>query len=791
MRLSEHFDALTELSERERNAQIAQIRLENAKLADQLTELFVEEAEAAALEPEAMAQHARDAMQVISAKQIQVERLRPIKLIGAGGMGEVWMAERTLGRQTQIVALKVLKAARLTVDFRARFEEEQKALMKLAHPNIAQLLDAGVTKDGLPWLAMEFVQGHNIVEYCDVNHLTVRDRIALFQQLLSAVQYAHDNLLVHRDIKPENVLVNAAGQVKLLDFGIAKSLQSNVKDTATGLGFFSLYAPAPEQLLEEAISVRTDIYSLGGLLYELLSGVGLLTRKSMSPTQIEQLIVHESPVGPSQRAEESSASARQLDRRGLRKALSGDLDRIVLHALRKKPGERYASARAFSDDLEAHLDHRPVIARGQNFGYRAGKFVRRNWVALSASAAAVVTLAYLGVQLVFANQSLETQTQQALVAKDRAEKTTQFMLDVFSAANPEVNGGVEPTAADLSNIATQFFEERAQLDGNEIDTLTPALIDVQLGLGNEQNAIDLATVWLNKQPALSPERAEALLKRAQAFHANGILDSAASDLQTLDQEFMALMSSEQKSRKALLEGKLLFHNIKDASAAFQKFSEAEITLKKSANIDVNWRAEIITQQARALSYVQEHERAQQLLVQLMASLPKEKSSSVAQMRVLATQAMVARRSGLFAQEVGFAEQANQLAEQLFGKEHKQSAKTLNTLGVAYRYAGKIELSIATLRRAVDRMQAAALPHDPEQIGPLINLASTTNNLVEKRESYERALRVIRQDPLLEQNVGVMVRKQLLQFAKDRPAVLSLKSELCQLKQNSFCVEAKN
>ena len=268
------------------------------------------------------------------------------RLLGRGGMGEVWLVQRTIAGRKQSLALKLLQLGSGPADlWLARFRTEQRILLELDHPGIARLIDAGEA-EGQPWIAMEYVDGADIVSWCDAQKLNLKSRLQLFQQVCAAVQYAHDRLIVHRDLKPANVLVNSHGEPKLLDFGIAKFLDDPTGfRTGTAQQIFSLYGVSPEQLRGEAPTVATDVYALGALLYELVCGRQALDFESLSLSGIEQRLQHESPQLPSLGITETAAQARSAAApQVLTRQLRGDLDRIVLHALRKQSHERYSSA---------------------------------------------------------------------------------------------------------------------------------------------------------------------------------------------------------------------------------------------------------------------------------------------------------------------------------------------------------------------------------------------------------------------------------------------------------------
>jgi len=334
-----------------------------------------------------------------------------VSQVGRGGMGTVWLAERNDGRFERRVAVKVLNFALMEERGGERFRREGRILGRLRHPHIAELIDAGVSLTGQPFLVLEYVEGHQIDRYCDQNRLDVRARVRLFLDALLAVAHAHANLIVHRDLKPSNILVRTDGQAKLLDFGIAKLLEGNEQTgepplTLEGGRALTPEYAAPEQLKGEAVTAATDVYASGVVLYALLTGQHPVGAGPRTPAGLVKAILDTEPprpseiVGPALANEESSvenASRRATTPDKLARLLRGDLDTIVAKALKKNPEERYPSIKAFADDLQRYLRYEPISARPDAIAYRAGKFVRRQRD--SVTAALLVTLALIGTTI--------------------------------------------------------------------------------------------------------------------------------------------------------------------------------------------------------------------------------------------------------------------------------------------------------------------------------------------------------------------------------------------------------
>lgn len=416
------------------------------------------------------------------------ERVGPYRLIrelGSGGMASVWLAERTDMLKGRQVALKLPHGAWKRAGLAERLQREREILATLEHPNIARLYDAGVADDGQPWLALEYVAGERIDAWCERHALDVPARLRLFLQVARAVAHAHANLVVHRDLKPSNILVTGDAEVKLLDFGIAKLLeQGEAHETEltqqAGRALTPEYA-APEQILGRAIGTAADVYALGVVLYELLAGCRPYALERDSRAALEEAILQVDAAPPSARAPA-----------GRRAALRGDLDTIVLKALRKDPTERYATVAAFAEDIERHLSHRPVLAQPEGGWYRFGKFVRRNrGVALAATAVVVTTLTGTVLSLWQARVA-ERERDAALREQVRSEAFAEFLRGLLS----DVGIANRPASVgDLLQRATEVLRQRDDLDVGTAAYLqyeTSRLYTAVMQTGRELELLSLA-----------------------------------------------------------------------------------------------------------------------------------------------------------------------------------------------------------------------------------------------------------------------------------------------------------
>ncbi|MEO0576182.1 MAG: serine/threonine-protein kinase [Pseudomonadota bacterium] len=377
-----------------------------------------------------------------------VDNYRIKRLIGEGGMGEVYLAERADEQYQQNVALKLLSGRMPTQELVARFVAERQMLASLEHPNIARLLDGGETSTGTPYLVMDYIDGVAIDAYCEQNDLAVRARVELFIDVCHAVEYAHRSLIVHRDVKPSNVLVTQDGTAKLLDFGIAKFLQENedASLTRSSARVLSPMHASPEQVRGESVTVATDVYSLGVMLYQLLSGFHPYGDKGTTAAEVEHAICETDPVRP---------SVKSGNRKDYRTELSGDLDNIVLKAMSKEAARRYGSVRELIEDLQRYLAHRPVLARPSTLSYRMGKFLKRNRVSTAIAASALVVIAtgsVISVKQITNERDIARESQRS------AEAISEFLTNIFVSADPGNAKGEEVTAVALLDYGKQQIE---------------------------------------------------------------------------------------------------------------------------------------------------------------------------------------------------------------------------------------------------------------------------------------------------------------------------------------------
>ncbi len=528
------------------------------------------------------------------------ERIGPyavISKLGQGGMGEVYLCERADSQYVQRVAVKVLRNDYAVAELTERFRAERQILARLKHTNISTLLDGGVTDDGRPYFVMHFEDGIPITQFCDEHRLTLNERLRLFAQVCDGVQYAHSNLVVHRDLKPSNILIGEDHVPKLLDFGIAKILSGGLDITRPVTTDVQMLTPehaAPEQLLGGAITTGTDVYALGVLLYELLVGERpfRMGDRTTSSVEFHRQVCEEAPQRPSDAAahrlkpaaasdDTSVATLRRSGPGALVQAIRGDLDGIVLKALRKEPERRYESAGALAEDIRLHLAGLPVRAAPDSLGYRTNKFLRRHRLGVTAAGGFALLLA--GSTVAVAMQGRETARERDRAERELAtsEATTGFLIGLFDGNRPREALGTPLTAQELLQRGV------ARLDSLTGEPKVRARLLVSVGqiyssLGEFQKAeplIEEATGIYRTSPNVSAEELGASLHTLAKLRLDqGRFDEA----EQIASETLALRRGAEASNQTVTEAPVAESLGQLAIIHMQKgqYEEAESSLKE-------------------------------------------------------------------------------------------------------------------------------------------------------------------------------------------------------------------
>ena len=579
-RLQALFSRAVELPPAERQAFVAKETSGDTELRAELLDLLVCDAGSARTGPLTLALGAaldtttRDRRKALVGRVIGNYKL--VSVLGHGGTGTVYLGERADRQYSAQVAIKIVDNGTMQGELGLRFRAERQILASLNHANIARLLDAGETEEGNPYLVMEYVHGEPLDRYCDRQRLGVRERLQLFLDICSAVQYAHQNLVVHRDLKPANILVTAEGAPKLLDFGIAKLLDAGEAAAAMALTRMNdrLLTPeyaSPEQILGRPVTTGSDVYALGVVLYELLTGLRPYTvPASASQLELERSICITDPPKPSaavRRARDSGplegqsemlavAAARRLTPDKLQKRLVGDIDSIVLRALRKEPTHRYNSIEQFASDVRRYLAREPVQARQGNWLYYSQRFIRRHAFGVAAGATFVAFLVVFAVVSNVQAQRIAAERDRVMQENSRAEQVSTFMLDTFSAADPwtySLRDGAHPeTAEEL--LARAGRRVREDLSGHPLvrAKLMEAIGRAYRRRGDDKSAVSFLQEAVQLRKSLSAGQddmptAEALLNLAMTMleggdvvASDGVLVEAKDILQRLNEQHSAI-----------------------------------------------------------------------------------------------------------------------------------------------------------------------------------------------------------------------------------------------------------
>ncbi len=728
-RQSAALDELLDLDEAARARRLTQIAADDPDLASTLTALLAAEGGQGLLEhglgelPYSALKARADDHTRRGAVPEQIGHWRILERIGRGGMGEVFLAERCDGGFQQRAALKRLKRGMDSDEILQRFLQERQILASLNHPNIARLLDGGVAEDDRPYFVMEQVEGTPITDWARSQDLPLRDRITLLRKVCDAVAYAQRRLVVHRDLKPSNILVDAQGEPHLLDFGIAKLLGDAAEshETRTGLRVLSPAYAAPEQINGDPISTATDVHALGVILYELLTGQQPFRRARNTLTGSIDSTEYDSLVRPSQllrRQDDPSLKhtwgSRASDPARLARGIAGDLDRIVMTALRPEPERRYGSAAALGADLSAFLDGRPISAQPDSSAYRLRKFMLRHRLGVAATMLALAALVTgFGTALwqarVAREQAAEANHQRARAQAQaqRAEKTRDFVVSLIRDANPvHSRDGAQTTALDLIRDAAKHVDA--------LEDAPDTRAELQVAIGNslivlgapdegrsrlETGIAELRTLGEDAWPAL----ADALNIRAQHHTVAGQLDQAHAFIE----EALALyerigpredLVQSRISTMAELGRNLLYRgDLVAAQTLYERILAEQQALlgPDDPHLAMDWNNLGATATRR--DRYADAERAYAEASRLMALDPQAPESRQAWLLLGRASALIGL--GRYAEAEAACLQALEIAERSLHAEHTIVGSIRSTLARLYRYTQRLDEASALAERS--------------------------------------------------------------------------------------------
>ncbi len=712
----------------------------------------------------------------------QIGRYRVLELIGRGGMSTVYLAVRD-DEYRQKVAVKVFGYGADRLDLMQRFRTERQILASLEHPSIARLLDGGSTAQGLPYIVMEHIEGMPIDLCCDRERLTVDQRLELFQTLCAAVQYAHQNLVVHRDLKPSNVLVTEGGVPKLLDFGIAKLLDRGdfpftVGATVTGQRLMTPHYASPEQVRGGAITTASDVYALGVLLYQLLTGHLPYRITGDLPGEVERAVVEQEPERPSTaisrapgsqpgpRAGEETAAAgdtgtvtpESVSRaRGtrppeLRRRLAGDLDDILLMALRKEPERRYASAAQLAEDIRRHQEGLPVLAYPDTLGYRTRKFVRRHRFGVGVAAAFAMFLVSVAVVLAVLLARISDERDRVSRERDKAREVATYLQEIFRDADPTATLGDTITAREILERGAERIDR--ELGGQPLIQagMCAAIGNVYRSLGLFERADELLTraLELRRQSlgAEHPEVAESLFDLGVLRREQGDLEVAEPLLrQALDLQRQTL--GEVDPSVATTQGELgLALGLRgDFEAAEAMFLTALDLRRRLFGSDHELTAQTLGDFARVKKEEREWPRSEELYREALG-ITRGAFGEVHPQVALYLNSLgevLHRKWELDGAEELYVESL-EIARKLYGNRHPALGDHLSNLAVLHAQQGDFAGAEPPLREIVDMQRELLGGEHTDLAQSLNNLASLLRNkgdLAESEELYRESLEIYR------------------------------------------------
>jgi len=646
--------------------------------------------------------------------------------LGAGGMGQVWLARRCDGLHQGQAAIKMLRV--VVADARAndRFAQEGQILARLVHPNISMLLDAGFTTDGQRYLVLEYVAGERIDRWCDDHRLDLPARLKLFLQVCAAVAYAHANLIVHRDLKPSNILVLEDGTAKLLDFGIAKLIESDAGTAAqltgeAGTAMTPGYA-APEQIYGGVITTATDVYALGIVLYGLLGGLSPYGRENLGQLQLARAVLESEPKRLSDLAHGEEAiqiaAARSSTPERLRRSLRGDLDTIAAKALKKNPAQRYSSVQALAEDVRRHLDHLPISARADSTLYRVAKFTRRHWIGVAASLALLLVVAVSAIALVAQTRQTAREARATAAVKD-------FLFGLFTAVDPNEAKGKEISARELLDRGAKQIDSDASGD----PTLKPELQSVlgriysQLGLYDQAKELQQHSIEAFKaegKPSLRLMQTE--IDYSNTLRAHGDLKAAATVIADAATRLPALPDASAKDAVRVFESQSNIAVSERDFAAGERYADAAVALCRQSSAGDYLLADSLITLGNAEWGLKSLDRAEadyREALRLMAQVQGSDGPSVGKLH--GNLAMLMRSRSRYAQALEESEQAVAIDQKVLSPGHPSVLTEKGGLGLTHYHLGHYGQARGLLEQVAAAQRAQAGADNPAQAGTLINL----------------------------------------------------------------------
>jgi len=685
-KLSELFAAVIELTPTEREQAIVEGSAGDPHLEAEVRALVeADEREAAAEFLAGVVATEADAMRSRDLRGLRLGPWEVVEPLGEGGMGTVYLARRADGAYEAKAAVKLVGGGVLSPLLAERFMSERQILAGLSHPGVAQLLDGGSTEDGTPYLVMEYVDGLPITTWCDESKLDVRARILLFLRVCDAVAYAHRSLVAHRDLKPSNILVTTDGAPKLLDFGIAKLLD-DMGDAGDGSAHADValtpsYA-SPELIAGGRVGASADVYSLGVLLYELLTGRVPIETRGLPPATLRSAVTADVPPVAS-----SVVTDREVHR-----SLSGDLDAVLSRALRKEPDARYASVEALAEDLRLHLAGHPIQTRRDDWWYRSAKLLRRNAGVVSAACLLLIAGLSFTINSVLTARALSRERDRAEAERASAERVSAFLTELFTEADPNATSSRDVTVRDiLDRGATRVLTE---LDDEPESRATFALVigQVYQALGEYEAA----------EPLL--DSALALRLRQGDTNPEGLGD-------------------------AYVENAAWAYNVGDYAGAIDFAQQAVDAYRRAPDVDMHTLADAIGWLADANAAAGDLARAETLIREAV-TMHRDADPDANQPLATALVSLedILRTAGQVDEAVLVGVEALDMTRRVYGVEHLEVANALNQLASSLNAAGRTDEAVPLVEQSLDIRRAAFSGPHAETASSLGNLANMLSNL---------------------------------------------------------------
>ncbi len=645
---------------------------------------------------------------------------RLIKILGEGGMGVVWLAERTDAGNP--VAIKFLPHAELSPARRERFAQEIRTLAKLKHPFIARLYDAGTLDEGTPWFVMEYVEGVSLAEYCREQTPSVDDRLRLFRSICEAVQYAHSQEIIHRDLKPSNIMVQGDGTPRLLDFGIARELQNldeSAEQTRPGLRFLSPDYAAPEWARDGTVGTYTDVYSLGVILYEMLTGQLPFARPEQLPDEVERSRARSNPERP-------SVTAKRLGSR-IPRAAWNELDILCLRAMHQDAAQRYQSVEALRRDVDHYLNSEPLEARPDTWHYRMGKFVRRNRGAVLATSAAFVLVAFV---IVVFTIGLARERNHALAQAARTESIQRFMLNLFR--------GDDKEAGPSGDLRVVTLIDRGASDAQSLSNEPPVQAELYQTLGTmyqKLGKLDRADALLQ----LSLKERESLPKPdyravADSLIAVGLLRSdqgqSKEAIESVNEALAVIHRQEPHNQSLLTRANAALGEVLVASGKYGQAVEIlnpVVTFQSAAGSTSPELAKTLSTLADAHVYLGHYTVSDTLNRRALAIDRQIYGDSHPQVSDdLGNLAQIQEMWGHYAEAERYERQALQISESWYGKNHPDTARKMTTLAQTLIFEGQYREADALAREALTVQETVYGDRHPH-VAYVLNLLGSVSN----------------------------------------------------------------